>query len=116
MKKRDNKQCLLDTPRTVMVSKENYYLEYKSHTKWLSLISSHFAQNNYLAWHFLKHMLNIVCAKYEKASVKALLQVDFPVYAPPKHNPNPHLNAQSCHFVKNYFLAPNFFMQKQAWI
>ena len=24
-----DKQCLLDTPRTVMVNKENYYQEYK---------------------------------------------------------------------------------------
>ena len=43
--KKDNKQCLLDTPRTVKVNKENYYQEYKGHTKWLSLISSHFAKN-----------------------------------------------------------------------
>ena len=35
---------LIRYPRTVMVNKENYYREYKSHTKWLSLISNHFAQ------------------------------------------------------------------------
>ena len=35
MKKTDNKQCLLHTPRKVMVNKENYQ-EYKGHTKWLS--------------------------------------------------------------------------------
>ena len=28
-----------------MVNKENYYGEYKGHTKWLSLISGHFAKN-----------------------------------------------------------------------
>ena len=27
-----------------MVNKENYYREYKGHTKWLCLISSHFAK------------------------------------------------------------------------
>ena len=72
MKEKDNKQCLLDTlpaplsphstpPQKVMVSKENYnyYGEYKGHTKWLSLISSHFAKNIFLAWHFFMHMLII---------------------------------------------------------
>ena len=45
------KQCLLDidTPCTVMVKDENYYQEYKGHTNWLSLISSHFAKNIFLA-------------------------------------------------------------------
>ena len=50
MKKKDNKQAMLIRyPRTVMVNKENYYGEYKGHTKWLSLISSHFAKNVVLA-------------------------------------------------------------------
>ena len=54
-----NKQCLLDTPYTVTVNKENYYQEYKGHTKRLSLISSHFAKKKFcfLAWHFFMHML-----------------------------------------------------------
>ena len=46
MKKRD-KQCWQDTPRTVMVNKENYYWVYNGHTKWLSLISSHFVKKNF---------------------------------------------------------------------
>ena len=47
-----------------MVNKENYYQEYKGHTKWLSLISSHFKKKKKkhffffgMAWHFLMHML-----------------------------------------------------------
>ena len=40
-REKDKKQCLSDDPRTVMVKKENYYQEFKGHTKWLSLISSH---------------------------------------------------------------------------
>ena len=32
-------------------------------------------------------------AKYQKASVKALVQVDFPVYALSKHNQKPYLKA-----------------------
>ena len=66
MKKKDNKQCLLDTPRTVMVNKENYYREYKGHTKWLSLISSHLAKNNFFGMtllHAHAHYICIVCAK-----------------------------------------------------
>ena len=41
------------------------------------------------------HMLNIliVYAKYQKASVKALVQVDFPVYALSKYNQNLYLKA-----------------------
>ena len=49
----------------------------------------------------------IVYAKYQKASVKALVQVDFPVYALSKQNQNKKtgkkkgLSSQSCHVVKN---------------
>ena len=35
---------LIRYPRTVMANKENYYRENKGHTKWLSLISIHFAK------------------------------------------------------------------------
>ena len=35
----------------------------------------------------------IVYAKHQKASVKALVQVDFPVYALSKHNQNLYLKA-----------------------
>ena len=47
----------------------------------------------------------IVSAKYQKASVKALVQVDFPVYALSKHKQNSYLKATSsckcsmCHIV-----------------
>ena len=55
----------------------------------------------------------IVCAKYQKASVKALVQVDFLMYAPPKHKHNLYLignrkewlSSQSYHFVKNYYFG-----------
>ena len=62
----------------------------------------------------------IVCAKYQKASIKAmlqvdflmlkaLLQIDFLMYALPKHKHNPYLtgnrkkwlSSQSYYFVKN---------------
>ena len=46
----------------------------------------------------------IVYAKYQKASVKALVQVDFPVYALSKQKQNNRkkwLSSQSCHLVKN---------------
>ena len=89
-KKKDNKQCLLDTP-AVIVNIENYYQEYKCHTKWLSLISSHFAKINFFGMtllHAHAHYVCIVYAKYQKASVKALVQVDFLMYALSKHKHN----------------------------
>ena len=63
-----------------MVNKENYYLEYKGHTKWLSLICSHFAKKMFFGMTLLRahaHYICIVCAKYQTVSVKALVQADF---------------------------------------
>ena len=77
-----------------MVNKENCYGEYKGHTKWLSLISSHFAKNIFFGTtllHAYAHYICIVCAKYKKASVKALVQVDFLMYALSKHKPKLYL-------------------------
>ena len=57
----------------------------------------------------------IVNAKYQKPSVKALVQVDFPVYAQAKSlfksKQEKWLISQSCYFVQKKFLASNFFMQ-----
>ena len=61
----------------------------------------------------------IVCAKYQKASVKTLVQVDFLMYALSKHKHNPYLigvrnkwlSSQSYYFVKIHILASNFFTQ-----
>ena len=83
---------LIRNPSTVMVNKENYR-EYKGHTKWLSLTSSHFAKNIFFSMtllHAHAHYICIVCAKYERASVKALVQVDFFMYALSKHKHNPY--------------------------
>ena len=77
-----------------MVNKENYYREYKGHTKWLSLISSHFAKKTFFGMtllHAHAHYICIVCAKYQRASVKALVQVNFLMYALSKHKHNPYL-------------------------
>ena len=77
-----------------MVNKENYYREYKDHTKLLSLISSHFAKNIFFGMtllHAHAHYICIVCAKYQKASVKALEQVDFLMYELSKHKHHPYL-------------------------
>ena len=61
------------------------------------------------------HMLNaqyicIVYAKYQKASVKALVQVDFPVYALSQQKQNKKtgkkwLSSQNYHFPIINFLA-----------
>ena len=54
-------------------------------------------------------------AKYHKPSVKALVQVDFPVYAQAKSlykaNRQKMAHSKSCYFVKKHFLASNFFIQ-----
>ena len=93
--------------------KENYYGEYEGHTKRLSLISSHFAKKKIFfgmtLLHVHAHYTCIVYAKYQKASVKALVQVDFAMYALSKHKHNPYLkgnrknwlSSQSYHLVKN---------------
>ena len=76
---------LIRYPHTVMVN--------KGHTKWLGLISSHFAKNNIFGMtlpHAHAHYICIVCAKYQKASVKALVQANFFMYALPKKKHNPY--------------------------
>ena len=52
----------------------------------------------------------IVTAKYQKASVKALVQCDFPMYAQAKSlfkskQGKKWLISQSCYFVKKYFFG-----------
>ena len=101
----------------MLISPHRHYL-CTSHTKWLCYISSHFAKSVFFFFfcmtplHAHAQYICIVYAKYQKASVKALVQVDFPVYALSKHNPNlkanrknsnrkKWLNSQNCHFVKN---------------
>ena len=59
--------------------------------------------------HAHAHYICIACAKYQKASVKALVQVYFLMYALSKNKHNPYLignkkkwlSSQSYHFVKN---------------
>ena len=60
--------------------------------------------------HTHAHYICIVCAKYQKASIKALVQVvDFLMYALSEHKHNTYLignkkkwlSSQSYHFVKN---------------
>ena len=59
--------------------------------------------------HAHAHYICIVCAKYQKASVKTVVQVDFHMYALSKHKFNSYLKGnrkkwqslQSYHFVKN---------------
>ena len=64
----------------------------------------------FLAWHFFMHMLImhlLYMPSIRKLQLKALVQVDFLMYAQSKHKHNPHLignrkkNTQSYYFVKN---------------
>ena len=41
--------------------------------------------------HALAHYMCIVCAKYQRASIKALVQVDFFIHVLSKHKHNPYL-------------------------
>ena len=89
-----NKQHLLDTRYTVMVNKENYYQEYKGHTKWLSLICSHFAKKIVFAWCSFMHMLiiHLFCmCKVSESFSKSSGTSCFLKYALSKHNHNPYL-------------------------
>ena len=84
-----------------MVNKENYCREYKRHTKRLSLISSHFAEkkkNLFFVMILLNahaHYICIVYAKYQRASIKALVQADFLMYTLSKYKHNPYLIGQN---------------------
>ena len=84
---------LIRYPRTVMGNKENYYQEYKGHTKWLSYFAPHLPKLFFgmTLLHAHAHYICIVCAKYQRASVKALVHVNFLMYALSKHKHNPYL-------------------------
>ena len=99
---------LIRYPCTVMVNKENYSREHKGHTKWLSLISSHFAKNilfGMILLHAHAHYICIACAKYRKASVKALVRVDFLMNALSKHKHNPYLLGKNGYVHKVIILS-----------
>ena len=67
--------------------------------------------------HAQAHYICIVCAKYRRASVKALVQVDFLTYALSKHKHKPYLIGKNglVHkatiLSKINILASNFFTQ-----
>ena len=70
-----------------MVNEENWYQDYKGQTKWLSLKSSYLTQKDFFGMtllHAHAQYIYIVNTKDRKPSVKALVQVDFPVYAQAK--------------------------------
>ena len=71
-----------------------------------------FNQKNFFGMtllHAHAQYIYIVNAKYQKPSVKALVQVDFPVYAQAKslfkNNRKKWLISKSCYFVKKHFLG-----------
>ena len=66
-----------------LVNEENLYQEYKGHTKWLSYLTQKIFFGMTLL-HAHAQYTYIVNAKYQKPSVKAMVQVDFPVYAQAK--------------------------------
>ena len=98
-----------------LVNEENLYQEYKGHTKWLSYLTKKIFFGMTLL-HAHAQYIYIVNAKYQEPSVKALVQVDFPVYAQAKSlfKSKQEKNGSFQKAVilsKNIFLASNFFMQ-----
>ena len=88
----------------------------------MRLISSHIAKNIVFGMtllHAHADYICIVCAKYQKASVNALVQVDFLMYALSKYKHNPYsignrkkwLSSQSYNFIKSLHFGSNFFTQ-----
>ena len=59
----------------------------------------------------------IGCTKYQKASVKALVRVDFTVYALSKHKQNPYIKAnrkKMAKFIKLSFCHKNIFWHQTS--
>ena len=55
--------------------------------------------------HAHAHYICIVCAKYQRASVKTLVQVNFLMYALPKHKHNPYLRGKNGQVHKAIILS-----------
>ena len=73
--KKVNKQCLLDTPRTVRVSEKD---EYNTKLFLTKLLHAYF------------QCVNILLAKYQIAPSKATVGVDRPMKAPSMHIRKPY--------------------------
>ena len=80
MKKKDNKQCLSDTPSWSM--KKTNIKNTKAIQNGCYLTKKIFFCMTLLHAH--AQYIYIVMAKYQKPSVKAMVQADFPVYAQAK--------------------------------
>ena len=81
--KKVNKQCLLDTPRTVRVSEKNLGFEKK-----ISVESDQKKIKKLL--HAYVRCVNIVSAKYHIAPSKAVVGVDRPIKALSMHLQKPY--------------------------
>ena len=80
--KKVNKQCLLDTPRTVRVSEKT----------WQVIDFSRICANkNYKLLHAYVQCVYIVSAKYQIAPSKAVVGVDRPMKAPSMHIQKPNM-------------------------
>ena len=97
--KKVNKQCLLDTPRTVRVSEKNLATKFKqedlSSEKKISVESvqtkniDSFMHMFNVSMHMFMHMFN-VSAKYQIAPPKAVVGVDRPIKALSMHIQKPY--------------------------
>ena len=105
--KKVNEQCLLDTPRTVMVNKENYYGDSKRPYKMAKFDKQSLCQKYFFGHDTSSLYLYCMCKVSESFS-KCYGTSWFPhVCTKNKHNPclirnrKKWLSLQSYHFVKN---------------
>ena len=62
----------------------------------------------------LPHYICVVCSKYQTASVKALVRVDFLMYALSKHRHNPYLIGKMAKFTKLSFCQKLIFWHQTS--
>ena len=90
--KKVNKQCLLDTPRTVRVREKTcQVIVQTSRLYFEKKISVKYVQTKIITLlHAYVQCVYIVSAKYQIAPLKAVVGVDWPIKAPPMHIQKPY--------------------------
>ena len=87
-----NKQCLLDTPRTVRVSEKTWQVIVQTSRPkfWKEDFSRICANKNYKLLHAYVQCVYIVLAKFQIAPSKAVVRVDWPIKALSMHIQKPY--------------------------
>ena len=90
--KKVNKQCLLDTPRTVRVREKTCQVIVKpADFSFEKKISVQYVQTKIITLlHAYVQCVYIVSGKYQIAPLKAVVEVDWPIKAPSMHIQKPY--------------------------